>query len=153
MVALHRGLGLTPLASLSADGGRAAAVLGALGYTIIRGSTSRGGLLALRAAERLLASGGRPAIPVDGPRGPAGVPGPGAEALATRAGVPIVLGVVAARGLRLRSWDRFLIPYPFAQVRVVYAVWTPGDEPLEVAFRRLQASADAPSPFRSASEA
>lgn len=130
MIALHRGLGIVGLASLSADGERLARVLRALGYGVVRGSTSRGGVAALRAAAAVLAAGGRPALAVDGPRGPAGTVQPGAEALARRAGVPVVWGTVEARGWRARSWDRFLVPWPFVRVRVRYGVWREGDGPL-----------------------
>ncbi|MFZ5481245.1 MAG: hypothetical protein ACOZNI_31085, partial [Myxococcota bacterium] len=61
---------------------------------------------------------------------------PGAEALARRSGVPVVCGVVLARGFRLRTWDRFLIPFPFARVRVRYAV---ADSDVAGALARLTA--------------
>lgn len=125
MVALHRDVGVTGLASLSRDGELAAGVLAGFGYGVMRGSTSRGGLDAFLAACALVRRGGRPALALDGPRGPAGVAQPGAEAIARRTGAPLVIATVEAPGWRLRSWDRFLIPYPFARVRVRYAV-TPG---------------------------
>jgi len=137
MVGLHRDRGLIALTSRSKDGALAAAALGALGFGVIRGSSSAGGADALRAAARALREGRSPAFAVDGPRGPAGVPKPGAEALARRAGVPIVFGVVDAPGIRLRSWDRFGVPWPFARVRVRYGVLRPGEEMLEGAFRAL----------------
>lgn len=133
MVALHRaprrtgGAGLVGLASQSSDGEVVASALKSLGYGVIRGSSSRGGASALRAAIRALSMGQSPAFAVDGPRGPAGVAQPGAEALANRAGVPIVWGRVEARGWRARSWDRTLVPWPFAKVRVRYGVWRAGD--------------------------
>ncbi len=133
MVALHRdpsltgGAPLVGLASQSSDGEIVAAALRALGYRVIRGSSSRGGATALRAAARALADGQSPALAVDGPRGPAGVAQPGAEALATRAGMPIVWGRVEANGWRAGSWDRTLLPWPFAKVRVRYGVWRAGE--------------------------
>lgn len=127
MILLHRGRGITGVVSRSRDGERLAAVLLRLGYRVLRGSSSQGGALVLRAALALLAAGGRPALAVDGPRGPAGTVQPGAEALARRAGVPVVCGRVEARGWRAGSWDRFLVPWPFARVRVRYAVWWPGE--------------------------
>lgn len=145
MIALHRGAGLTGMASLSKDGDLVTGVLTRLGFGVLRGSTSRGGLRALRAAEALLRVGGRPALAVDGPRGPAGTVHPGAEALARRVGVPVVYGVVEARGLRLRSWDRFLVPWPFAAVTVRYGVWRPGDGPLAEAMATLR-PASRPTP-------
>ncbi len=128
MVGLHRGLGMIGIASRSRDGERAARVLGHLGYAVLRGSTSNGGTEVLRAASRALQAGGRPALAVDGPRGPAGGVHPGAAVLARLAGVPVVFGRVYARGWRLKSWDRFLIPWPFTRVKVEYGVWWAGDE-------------------------
>ncbi len=141
MVALHRGMGMVGMASRSRDGALLAGVLERLGYGVIRGSTSRGGVEVLRAAERVLAGGGRPAIAVDGPRGPRGTVHPGAEALARRAGVPIVYGVVDAAGARLRSWDQFLVPWPFARVVVRYGVWRPGEGTLAEALGAMRAGA------------
>ena len=136
MVALHRdrastgGSALVGLASRSSDGDLIAHALTALGYEVIRGSSSRGGVAALRSALGALARGGSPALAVDGPRGPAGVVQPGAEALAVRQSVPVIWGRVEARGWRARSWDRTLVPWPFARVRIRYGVWRAGDPPL-----------------------
>lgn len=128
LVALHRAQGLTGMVSLSRDGERLSRVLRALGYPVLRGSSSRGGAQVLVAALRLLRGGGRPAIAVDGPRGPAGQVQPGAEALAARAGLPVVWGKVdASPAWRARSWDRFCLPLPFARVRLRYGVWRPGE--------------------------
>lgn len=139
MVALHRARGLVGMASRSKDGELLAAVLVALGYAVVRGSTSRGGVEALRAARSAIREGGSPAIAVDGPRGPAGVVHGGAEALARAESVPVVCGVVAARGYRFGSWDRLLVPWPFARVRVRYAVWRPGEGELAEVLRGLGA--------------
>ncbi len=125
LIALHRGLGLVALASLSADGDRIAAVLNALGYRCIRGSTSRGGLQALRAAARVVRDGGRVVFTVDGPRGPGGHVQPGAGAIARHTRAPLVWASVEAAGWRAASWDRFLVPWPFARVRVTYRVESP----------------------------
>jgi lysophospholipid acyltransferase (LPLAT)-like uncharacterized protein len=122
MLALHRGLGLIGLASLSRDGELIARVTAAMGYQVLRGSNSRGAVELLLAARRALGAGGRPAFAVDGPRGPRLVPQPGARALARSARVPLVFGEVEARGVRLRTWDAFLVPWPFARVRVSYRV-------------------------------
>lgn len=139
MVALHRGMGMVGMASRSRDGAIVAGVLAGLGYGVIRGSSSRGGFEALREAERALADGGRPALAVDGPRGPAGTVQPGAEALARRAGVPVVFGFVEAPGVRLRTWDRLLVPWPFARVTVRYGVWRPGEGSLADAMGGIRA--------------
>jgi lysophospholipid acyltransferase (LPLAT)-like uncharacterized protein len=53
----------------------------------------------------------------------------------------------ASRAWRLKSWDRFLIPKPFATVRVIYGEIVPIDvaSPREAALEapRLQALLDA----------
>lgn len=134
MVALHRGrartggAALVGMASQSADGEVVAAALRALGYGVVRGSSSRGGVGALRASLAALADGGSPALAVDGPRGPAGVAQAGAVALAARAGVPLVYGRIHAKGWRARSWDRTLVPWPFARVALTYGVLRAGED-------------------------
>ncbi len=141
MIALHRGLGLCGLASRSKDGALVAATLTRLGYRVVRGSSSRGGAEALVQSRTALREGASPAFAVDGPRGPAGAVAPGAEALARAAQVPVVYGVVTAAGWRARSWDRFLVPWPFARVRVDYGVWKPGEGTLAAAMATLPPSA------------
>ena len=61
------------------------------------------------------------AVLVDGPRGPAGVAKPGIAALARHSATPIQPLAFAARpALRLGSWDRTLVPLPFARVVCVF---------------------------------
>ena len=87
----------------------------------MRGSTSRGAARALLGASRALESGFDIAVTVDGPRGPAGVVTPGASVISHRTGAPMVpTAASASSAWRLRSWDRFLVPKPFARVIVVY---------------------------------
>jgi lysophospholipid acyltransferase (LPLAT)-like uncharacterized protein len=61
------------------------------------------------------------AITPDGPRGPARRFASGALVVAQRAGAPIIpLAVATRRAWRLKSWDGFLIPKPFARITVAY---------------------------------
>src|SRR5207247_3546636 len=63
---------------------------------------------------------------VDGPRGPVGSFAPGALIISQRTGAPIIpVGARTTSAWRLRSWDRFLIPKPFASVTVSYGelIW------------------------------
>ena len=47
---------------------------------------------------------------------------PGALIVAQRTGRPIVaIGVTASRAWRMRSWDRHLVPKPFATVTLRYS--------------------------------
>jgi lysophospholipid acyltransferase (LPLAT)-like uncharacterized protein len=122
LVALHRRLGIAGMASLSADGTLLAEVIARLGYDVIRGSTSRGAVAAALCAARRLATGGSVALAVDGPRGPRRQAQAGVLTLAATSGAPIVLLAVRAYpALRLHTWDRFLLPLPFARVEVRYA--------------------------------
>lgn len=117
----HRGRGLTVLVSPSDDGGLATLALRHFGYRIVRGSLGRGGAAALRALRGELAAGGQLVLTPDGPRGPQHSVNSGVAWLARASGAPIVpLSVTADRAWRLRSWDQFLIPRPFARVRVHY---------------------------------
>lgn len=103
----------TVLVSKSQDGDLAAGLLRRLDQDIVRGSTSGGGATALRKLLPLVHQGRRPAIAVDGPRGPRGRPGPGAAHLARRSGAWVVpVAATTRRGLRLRSWDRAVLPWP-----------------------------------------
>ncbi len=122
-----RGYGVA--VSRSRDGDLVAATLARLGYADLpRGSSSKGGSAALLGLVRLLEARTTVSVLVDGPRGPARVSKPGIVALARRSGRPIQPVAFAARpAIRLSSWDRSLIPLPFARVVCAFG------EPLAVA--------------------
>ena len=112
---LARGRSMLPMVSQSKDGEIIAGALSVFGFPLVRGGSSRGGAEALQRAEEGVLSGLSPVLAVDGPRGPAGVPKPGAVRLALTTRRPIVVvRVTASRAWRARSWDRFLVPWPFA---------------------------------------
>ena len=73
---------------------------------------------------RAIDEGHDAAVTPDGPRGPAHVFAPGAAIAAQRTGALLVPIRAASRAWRLKSWDRFLIPKPFARVQVVYGELT-----------------------------
>lgn len=117
----HRNQGISVLISTHADGEIIARIARSLGCRTVRGSSSRGGARALLELVRELREGHVVAITPDGPRGPRRVFAPGAVVAAMRAGVPVVaLGVTADRAWRLRSWDRLVVPKPFARLTVAY---------------------------------
>jgi hypothetical protein len=128
LLAHHRDEGVRVLVSEHRDGEIITRVLEAFGFGAVRGSTSRGGSRALLEIVSVLRQGGEIAVTPDGPRGPRHVFAPGALVAAHRAGVPVV-GVVAHvdRAWRMRSWDRFEIPKPFARIVVAYS--TPSHVP------------------------
>jgi lysophospholipid acyltransferase (LPLAT)-like uncharacterized protein len=117
----HRHEGITVLISEHGDGEIIARVAEALGYHTVRGSTSRGAGRALLGTSRTVQAGRDAAFTPDGPRGPARTFAPGALIVAQRTGAPIIpLRAFATRSWRLRSWDRFTIPKPFARINVAY---------------------------------
>lgn len=119
---VHRGRGIAPLISRHADGEIIARIVEGLGYRTVRGSTSRGGVRALLETAQHVNDGITVGFTPDGPRGPRHVFAPGALIVAQRTGRPIVaLGASASRAWRLRSWDRHLIPKPFATVTIRYS--------------------------------
>jgi lysophospholipid acyltransferase (LPLAT)-like uncharacterized protein len=135
----HRGQGIAILVSEHRDGEIITRIARTIGFNAVRGSTSRGGGRALLGLVAELQRGRPVAVTPDGPRGPAGYFAPGAIVAAARAGVPILtVGAYASSAWQLKSWDRFLIPKPFARVAVAYggpelvAGATPRDAAAEV---------------------
>lgn len=117
----HREQRIKIVISEHRDGELIARTAESLGYGLIRGSTTRGAERALLSLVRELEAGREVAITPDGPRGPAAKFAPGALIAAQRSGSPIVpIAASADRAWRLRSWDRFMIPMPFARVTVAY---------------------------------
>lgn len=117
----HRGQGVSVLISEHGDGEIIARIAQRLGYRTVRGSTSRGAARALLGLVRELEDGHDLAITPDGPRGPAKSYAPGPLIVAQRSGRPILPTVVSVSAAwHLKSWDRFMIPKPFARVTVAY---------------------------------
>jgi lysophospholipid acyltransferase (LPLAT)-like uncharacterized protein len=107
------------LASQSKDGEIIAAVISCFGLRPIRGSSSRGGGRALVEMKRALDDGFDVAITPDGPRGPCYQVNPGVVKLAQLTGGTVFpMHIAYSRCWRLKSWDGFMIPKPFATVRI-----------------------------------
>ncbi len=140
------------LASRSRDGEMVARWVSRFGLSAVRGSSSRGGAEALRALAASVRAGQDVAVVPDGPRGPSECLQAGLVVLAAVTGAPIVpLGFAARPARRLGSWDRFLVPMPFARAAVVFGpvatVRRGGDREtaraeVERALREVTATAD-----------
>lgn len=118
----HREEGVSVLISEHSDGELIARIAMRLGFRTVRGSTSRGAARALLGLAREVMDGHDLAITPDGPRGPAKSVAPGSIVVAQRASAPMIgAAVSAARAWRLKSWDRFMIPRPFARVVFAYS--------------------------------
>ncbi len=116
----HRNEGITVLVSQNRDGQYVTNVLYSMGFSTIRGSSSRGGMRALGEMAGKLRSGIDCAITPDGPRGPAEKVKTGIAHISRLGGRPVVsMGASAWPALRFSSWDSFILPLPFARVSVV----------------------------------
>jgi len=108
------------LTSASRDGEILSAFLERFNVRPIRGSSSRQGATALLEMKRLIEQGFDVAITPDGPRGPRYHLNPGVITLAQKTGALIMpIRVHYSRCWRLKTWDAFEIPKPFATVTIV----------------------------------
>jgi lysophospholipid acyltransferase (LPLAT)-like uncharacterized protein len=115
------------------------------GAHVVRGSGSYTGVRAVRGVHQAIVKDLiSPSITPDGPRGPRFKLKPGAIFAAQISRKPVVPLAYAAQPARLlKTWDRFVIPWPFAKVRI--AIGEPylppedmSDEEREAAQRELE---------------
>ena len=107
--------------SLSNDGDIGAGIVRRAGWTPVRGSSSKGGLKALKQMIRELRRSRVAGHIVDGPQGPAGIVKPGTITLALAARAVIVpVSISANRAWFFNSWDRFMLPKPFGGIRFAF---------------------------------
>jgi lysophospholipid acyltransferase (LPLAT)-like uncharacterized protein len=111
------GSGAYAIVSPSRDGQLLSAVLASRGIRTIVGSSNQGGMRALREAVRRIKQGHDILITPDGPRGPRRQLKSGLAQLAQLSGAPVVVvNYRQASYVRLKSWDRFIIPLFFTRV-------------------------------------
>jgi len=133
---------LTVMVSQSRDGEYAVRLVSLFGHKNVRGSSTRGGSQALKEMTQKIKEGEKGGILADGPLGPARVAKIGAVIIAHNAQVPLIPILWGVdRCWTLNSWDRFLIPKPFARIVIYHVepIWIPPSadgEKLE-AYRRL----------------
>ena len=117
----HRGRSISVLISEHRDGEIIARVAHFLGFRTVRGSTTRGANRALIGLVRELQAGYSVAITPDGPKGPYHTFAPGTLLISQRSDCAIVpVGIHASHAWRLNSWDRFVLPKPFARLTINY---------------------------------
>lgn len=121
---------LAVMTSRSFDGEYIARIIQKLGFTPVRGSSSRGAVGAMFGMREQLEQSHGVVFTIDGPRGPRYVAKPGPVMLARKTGVPISCFYVAVeRAWILNSWDLMIIPKPFSRA-TVYAsspIYVPPD--------------------------
>ena len=116
MPAGYGGIRAAALISLHQDGELISRTMKYFGFKSIRGSTTRGGFSAMREMLRAYQEQYDIGVTPDGPRGPRYCVQSGIIELARRTGMPIIpVTFSASRKKIFRSWDRFLLPYPFSR--------------------------------------
>jgi lysophospholipid acyltransferase (LPLAT)-like uncharacterized protein len=128
MTYYRRSRNVIVMISQSRDGEYVARMVEWIGIRSIRGSTTLGGTTALREIIKKIREGKDGGMLADGPLGPARVAKIGAVIMARNAKVPLVPVLWGAdRCWSFNSWDRFLIPKPFARVVVYFGdpIWVP----------------------------
>ena len=112
---------LAALISASKDGAFLAAILENFGVQPVRGSSSRRGAQALLELSSWAERGYDLAVTPDGPRGPCYTVQDGVMTLAQVTGLPIVAFSFRLNWkIRVKSWDRFQIPLPFARCEMFF---------------------------------
>jgi lysophospholipid acyltransferase (LPLAT)-like uncharacterized protein len=128
--ARFRNLGYWVIISKSRDGDIQNRIFSGLGFRCIRGSTGRGGERALIESIRALRQGAIMAITPDGPRGPSGVLQGGVMAMARKSGAALIpVGISARPRVQAKSWDRYMVPLPFARAIMIFGepIYVPPD--------------------------
>jgi lysophospholipid acyltransferase (LPLAT)-like uncharacterized protein len=105
--------------SRSRDGQIIANIYKHLGIDAVRGSSSKGASVALLEAIKLLQDNKSVIITPDGPRGPIYSMADGVYHMAKKSQAPVLLSsVVPSSYWQFKSWDRFVLPKPFARLDI-----------------------------------
>lgn len=142
---IQRGFSAGIIISPSVDGDVPARIAERWGAEVIRGSAKRTGALAMRDMHATMKRGVSIVTAADGPVGPARYFKSGIL-LAARVGLAPLLpiGCAATRAWRFDTWDRFMLPKPFAKIAIIVG------EPMQVPAR---AGAEEQEAFRATMEA
>ncbi len=112
---------LATMTSTSKDGDLMAWIVSQLGGTSSRGSSTRGGVNALRGLIRLIKiNKHNSSVAVDGPRGPIYKVKPGIFEISRLTGTPIFWVGVSATKYHLfnKAWNKAILPLPFSKVYI-----------------------------------
>jgi lysophospholipid acyltransferase (LPLAT)-like uncharacterized protein len=112
---------VTVMISQSRDGEYIARLVNWLGLNDVRGSSTRGGVDALKVLIRNMRAGANGGMIPDGPTGPSREAKIGTIILARMTGASIIpISWGADRCWVFNSWDRFMVPKPFARISYYY---------------------------------
>jgi lysophospholipid acyltransferase (LPLAT)-like uncharacterized protein len=109
------------ISSRSRDGEFITQILNRFGYLAPRGSSTHGGKEALLETVDFVNEGNAAGIAVDAPKGPPYISKHGIITIAQRTGAPVVpFCWYAEPNIRADSWDRTIMPKPFARLVAAY---------------------------------
>lgn len=110
------------IVSQSSDGEIMAKVIELFGSRTVRGSSTRGGVGALKGILTLAKQGWRPSVAVDGPKGPRHEVKPGVLEIAKLLKIPVVTLSMASSNpfVFKKSWNKSELPKPFSKVVVTW---------------------------------
>ena len=113
---------LTLMVSKSRDGELFRRLLAKFAIETVRGSTTRGGLGAMKLLIQVARSGRDTALALDGSKGPRYRVQPGALLLAQMSGVPLIpLAFDITRKIVLPTWDHMIMPLPCGRIYAAFA--------------------------------
>ena len=132
-------LHVTMMISRSKDGEWATRIARRLGFKEVRGSTKKGnrdkgGSEAMAKLIEEVKKGESAGMLVDGPRGPARQVRMGSVLIAKETGAPMMSEMWGCdRAWVINSWDRFIIPKPFAKIFIIHGdpIYVPPDSTSE----------------------
>jgi len=114
---------LATMTSTSKDGEIIDYAIKKMGGSTARGSTTRGGIGALKKLIKLSRSGRNCSLAVDGPRGPRHKVKPGIIEIAALAKTPLIpTGIYINSGFVFKnSWNKAVLPWPFTKIVIFFA--------------------------------
>jgi lysophospholipid acyltransferase (LPLAT)-like uncharacterized protein len=114
---------IATMTSTSKDGQLIDFVIRKFGGATSKGSSTRGGIGALKGLIRLIRNGRNASMAVDGPKGPIYKAKPGVFELSRLAQAKIVpMGAASSNAIVFnKSWNKAKLPKPFSRVKVFFA--------------------------------
>ena len=122
LISLAKRYRIATITSTSKDGELMNQVLIWLGAATSRGSSTRGAVGALKGLLKLMKKGHNASFAVDGPKGPLHRVKPGVFEVAKLLSCPIFYAGVHTSQKKVfnKSWNKTFLPYPFAQIQIVW---------------------------------
>ena len=113
---------LHAIASRHSDAEIMARILKHWGYSLIRGSTRKGGKAVVQKMADVFKNGGIVAVTNDGPKGPPQIAKAGSTGLAIKYDVNMItITGSATKYWQMKSWDKFMLPKPFGRIDILVA--------------------------------